>query len=195
MIRHLLCAVATASLLAGSSGCSEQKLMPPPAAPSPDYTSYMTPAPGGARPAAGPIQEPGAHPQPITTADEAGRICPMSVPGTLVSAVDTPTGIILTFTTSTDKVDDLRRRVHHTTNMHNAKVTEGAPGYGAGHKQGVGASTFATGEAADVPGGARISFSAEKPRDVAMLRAKVRKHAQRLSSGDCSMQAMAFSED
>jgi hypothetical protein len=62
-------------------------------------------------------------PAPDTAKDQsmdASLNCPMSVTGAKVSTAPTPTGVTLTFsTTSPEKVADLRRRVHDAAEMHN----------------------------------------------------------------------------
>ena len=60
--------------------------------------------------------------QPSTAAPMEGGMagmCPMTVPGTKVSAVDTSTGEAVTFTTTADQAAALREKVHAMADMHN----------------------------------------------------------------------------
>jgi hypothetical protein len=57
-------------------------------------------------------------------------VCPMSVPGTQVSAEDTATGEALTFTTTPEQAAALREKVHAMADLHNRHHAGAAAGQG-----------------------------------------------------------------
>lgn len=139
--------------------------------------------------------------------------CPMNVPGTEVTTIETKRGIAVTFTTTGD-VADLRRRVASMASMHNehqvmmrrmmgdermgsGRMDQGDDGSphehggsstGAPHGEGMGmmmTMAAATATSEEVEGGARLIFEAEDPQEVASLREQVRTHAEEMRSGKC----------
>ena len=55
-------------------------------------------------------------------------MCPVTMPGTTVSVSNTETGVALNFVTATGSVADLRQRVLHMAEMHNAHGGGGSRG-------------------------------------------------------------------
>jgi hypothetical protein len=130
--------------------------------------------------------------KPHPTASEAhahgeaamGGTCPMDVPGTKVSVADTPDGVAITFTTTSD-VAELRQRVHHVAEMHEHRMQGGmgSGGMGSGHM--MMKMVPSTARAEDVDGGARIALTPNDPAQLADLRAHVHEHAAQMANGHC----------
>jgi hypothetical protein len=104
-----------------------------------------------------------------------GLLNPLTVPGTTVTVVDTPTGAAMTFVAAPASVEDVRARVRAMAARHN---TGGAPGGSRWHGQ----MPPARASAEDVPDGARLIFEAEDPAQLQNLRNDVRAHADWLRS-------------
>jgi hypothetical protein len=104
--------------------------------------------------------------------------CAMSVKGAEVAAVNTKDGISLTVTSKSGDVADLRRRVDSMAKMHTAASNE------AMMKEHM--IPFAV-KYAEVPGGARVTLTPTDPARLEEFRPKVREHAERMKTGDCSM--------
>ncbi|MGZ6143114.1 MAG: hypothetical protein ACXWLM_07230 [Myxococcales bacterium] len=155
--------------------------------------------------AAAPAVQPMAHPhtgmRAGMTGDKMAAMCPMAVPGTQVSSLDTATGEMITFsTTSPDQVAELRTRVRAMADMHNQH-------HGAGGMQGMhehegmmsgsgGDSAMAsmpmpppsTATVEDIDGGARLVLAPTDPAQLAQLQSAVRSHAQMMQQqGACGM--------
>ena len=89
---------------------------------------------GCASPGAPPSTHPGAHHPTTSGASHANHtehgarghgepaskmaMCPMKVPETVVSVVDTADGVTISLATSKDHVAELQRRAHHMAEMH-----------------------------------------------------------------------------
>ena len=104
--------------------------------------------------------------------------CPMSVNGAEVASVNTKDGISITITTKSGDVADLRRRVDsmakmHTTAPNAAMMKEHMIPFAAKY--------------AEVPGGSRVTLTPTAPARLEEFRTKVREHAERMKTGDCSM--------
>jgi glutamate-1-semialdehyde aminotransferase len=102
-----------------------------------------------------------------------GRINPLTVPGTSVSVSETPTGAAMTFTTSADRVDEVRARVRAMAARHNS-----GPQAGRMHQQ----MPDSRATAEDIPNGARLNFEPQNAGDLPQLRDAVRAHADWLRS-------------
>lgn len=156
--------------------------------------------------------KPTAAPKPVAASDDPS--CPVSVPGTSVTAEDTAGGAALVFVTTGDTAE-LRKRVAAMASMHNEQHAAMGPlpdgtdtgGGHAGHDMSghaahdmsgakggdhagraggmIGVHSKATSE--DVEGGAKIAFVANGD-DVAKLQSELRMHAQHLASGSCEME-------
>lgn len=134
--------------------------------------------------------------------------CPVAVPGTRLATADTPEGIAVTFTTSADRAEELRARVHAMADMHNREHQAGAAGgehEGHGAMMGgmaggmMGGAGGAGGMAMpmpppsratveDVEGGATLSVAPYDPADTDRLRSTVRMHAEQMQqTGTCAM--------
>lgn len=155
---------------------------------------------------------PAARPAPPVAAHaQAMPACPVGVPGTRLAAADTPEGVAVTFTTSPERAEELRARVHAMADMHNRHHQPGAAG---GEHAGHGGmmhggmmqhdGTAASGEAEmpmpppsratveDVEAGARLSVAPYDPADLERLRSTVRMHAEQMQkTGTCEMGAPA----
>jgi hypothetical protein len=168
-----------ALLAAGAAACSHDK----PAAPA--TATRPVPAASAA-----------AH-----EAEGMARICPMNVPGTKVSASDTPSGAAVAFTTTPDQVPALRERVRAMAEMHEkhraagvagASAPAGTPGGARGGPSGHGHGGMpmpppAKATVEDVEGGARIVATPLDPVDLEKLRSATRMHAAHLQQHGCEM--------
>lgn len=142
-----------------------------------------------------------ASPQPQQSPAVMGSMsmqsCPMAIPGTQVSAADTPNGESITFTTSPDQAADLRARVAAMADMHNRHHGDGMGSMHGDMKHG---QMMGGGEhmgmmpppshaaVEDVEGGARIVVTPNDPADLDGLRSTVRIHAEHMQkSGTCEM--------
>ncbi len=157
-----------------------------------------------------------ATPPPAAGADAAMQMCPMAVPGTQVAASDVADGEVLTFTTGSGDVEELRRRVRAVAEMHNRHH---ATGTGPGHMHGdmghdggmmgggmMGGSLMDGSQAAgghgmgrmmmpppsrasveDIEGGARIVMTPNDLADLDELRSTVRMHVQEMQQHGCEM--------
>lgn len=123
-------------------------------------------------------------------------LCPMSIPGTQVSAAETSAGEALTFTTSPDQAPALREKVHAMADMHNrhhasGDAASGGTGAMMGHG-GMGAEEMAMpppsrATVEDLSDGARILVTPNDPADLERLRSTVRGHAEHLRRHGCGM--------
>jgi hypothetical protein len=103
--------------------------------------------------------------------------CPMKVQGADLAVTDTKDGIALTITSKSGDVAELRRRVERMAKMHQ---TAGGPMM---HQ---GAIPF-TAKYEEIPNGARLTLTPAKAEQLSEFRAQVRKHAEQMQKGDCSM--------
>lgn len=135
------------------------------------------------------------------------QMCPVAVPGTRLAVADTADGEAVTFTTTPDRVGELRSRVHAMAEMHNRHHMEGGAGemHGQMHGGGMmgggmgGGSMHPSGgmdasmmpppsraAVEDVDGGARLVVAPNDPADLDRLRSTVRMHAQHMQeTGSC----------
>jgi hypothetical protein len=155
-----------------------------------------------------------ARPTPAASHDDPS--CPVLVPGTSVSVEDTDQGAALVFVTTGD-VAAVRTRASELARMHGAHhaqmgqmghtmpadgaadphaghaghpMADGPSGGGmamAGGELGTMISVHSTAATTEVPGGARVTFTAADASDVAKLQAELRMHAQHLTGGTCAM--------
>jgi len=130
-----------------------------------------------------------------------GGMCPMSVPGTQVSATDTATGEALTFTTTPDQASALREKVRAMADMHNRHHAAGDSGHGGmgamGGMMGGGMAGGGMGgmqmpppsraTVEDLPNGARIIVTPNDPADLQRLQSTVRMHADHMQQHGCAM--------
>lgn len=153
-------------------------------------------------PPAPPAQADASHDANPMGAMGMERHCPMAVPGTQVVADDTPDGEAITFTTSSDRVAELRSRVHAMAELHNRRMQAGGMGStgsgSASAEQGpmqlprpeMPPPSRATVE--DVDGGARVVVTPNDPSDAGQLRTVLRVHAEHMrDTGTCGMGADA----
>lgn len=123
--------------------------------------------------------------------------CPLEVPGTQVSASETPDGAAVTFTTTPDRAAELRSRVRAMADMHNGhhQGTGMGMGMGMGGAGGMSGSTGSSGTmmpppsratVEDVDGGARLVVTPTDRADLERLRSTVRAHAGHMQqTGQC----------
>ena len=130
-------------------------------------------------------------------ADSMMAACPMNVPGTKVSAVDTANGETLVFTT-TDDVAALRSKVRNMAVMHNQHHAAGGT-----HDGMMGGGMMGTGKGmegkvkmppsnaavTDVDSGASITLTPVAPADLPQLQAAVRAHATHMQQDGCGKMA------
>ncbi len=153
---------------------------------------------GRAAPAA--ASEPAAAARPSSDAPMGGGMagmCPMSVPGTRVSATETATGEALVFTTSPDQAAALREKVHATADMHNRHHASGDAGHGgmggmmghggmgAGGMEGMQMPPPSRAAVEDLPDGARILVTPNDAANLQRLQSTVRKHAEHMQQHGC----------
>lgn len=138
---------------------------------------------------------------PAPAAPRMAEICPMSIPGTKVSAADTATGEALTFTTTPDQADLLREKVHAMAEMHNRHHASGDAGHGGmAGMGGMAGGGMAGGEMGgmqmpppsratveDLADGARILVTPNDPADLQVLQSTVRMHAEHMQKDGCGM--------
>jgi hypothetical protein len=127
---------------------------------------------------------------PATATQQAGpeqsnmsmmQNCPMKVPGTDLSLTDVQNGIVLTITTKSGEVDELRRRIESMVKMHSAPANAGMHGD---------MMPFSI-KYEEVGGGASLTLTPKDATQLDAFRIKVRQHAAQMKKGDCSMmQAM-----
>lgn len=116
----------------------------------------------------------------------APRPCALGVDGAEVVVEDTPQGVALTFTTSPEKLDELRERGRHAANMYGPrKLGEGHEGrHASGGHHGLMPMqmppAFALAE--DVEGGVRVRLVPVDDNDLALLRARARERAVVMST-------------
>ncbi len=123
---------------------------------------------------------------------QATKSCPFGVSGADVVVNDTPDGVVMTFTTTPDKLSDLRERVADAAAMHGPgeqvgkghedSSTTGAK-HGEGGNHGLKAMQFPPMRATmdKVDNGAKLTLSAQVPADVPALRAKARERAKAMA--------------
>jgi hypothetical protein len=128
--------------------------------------------------------------------------CPMNVPGTKVSAVDSANAETLVFTT-TDDVAALRTRVHRMAEMHNQHHVDGGTHGGMMGGGMMGGGMMGSGKGmegkvkmppsnatvTDVDSGASIALTPLASADLPQLQAAVRAHATRMQQNGCGRMA------
>jgi hypothetical protein len=141
---------------------------------------------------------------PTPTADDP--TCPVLVAGTSVTVEDSERGAAFVFVTTGD-APAVRVRAAALANAHNEHHKNMAPTGGHEHHSGGGPSaefgirmapkprmtmgsmisTHSTAEVAELPNGARVTFSAVRDADIAPLQKELRMHAGHLAGGTCEM--------
>jgi hypothetical protein len=138
--------------------------------------------------------------------DQLSAGCPMVIQGADVSVTDTEGGVALAFTTGTGDVADLRTRVQHMAQMYERHHGQagmmwhrmggegmghrGGPGMGGegmDHMAGRGPMPAASTTLADTDLGARLELRPSDASQLGALREHVRRHQQRMQSGECWM--------
>ena len=140
------------------------------------------------------------HPGPARSAARTDDpTCPVLVAGTSVTVEDTDTGAAFVFVTTGDAAA-VRTRARALAEEHNARHAKMEPGaahdghdahgaHGAGTSakpmtMGTMIGAHSTAAVTDIPGGARVAFTAHDP---AALQSELRMHAQHLAGGSCEM--------
>jgi hypothetical protein len=126
-----------------------------------------------------------ATPEAVTAEDPS---CPVLVAGTSVAVEDTDQGAALVFVTTGD-VAAVRARAKALAEQHNARharmtTSQHAHHHAAGGTMGEMISSHSTAAVAEIPNGARVTFTAE---DAAAIQAELRMHAKHLANGTCVM--------
>jgi hypothetical protein len=126
--------------------------------------------------------------------------CPMNVPGTKVTAIDTVDGETLAFTTTGDAAL-LRSQVRRMAEMHNQHHAAGGA-----HDGMMGGGMMGTGKGmegkvmmppsnatvTDIENGAKIALTPIAPADLQQLQAAVRTHAKHMEQNGCGKMAHAM---
>jgi hypothetical protein len=131
-----------------------------------------------------------ADPTSVKSA-QATKSCPFGVNGAEVVVNDTNEGAVMTFTTTPEKVNDLRERVADAAAMHGPGEQVGKghdpsmPGakHGDGGHHGLKAMQFPPMRATmdKMDGGAKLTLVAQVPTDVPALQAKARERAKAMA--------------
>jgi hypothetical protein len=103
--------------------------------------------------------------------------CPMKLPGTDLSVTDSENGIVLTITTKSGDVAELRRRIESMAKMHSMSSNN------AMHGNSIPFSI----QYEEVPGGARLTLTPTDANQLNAFRTTIRKHAEQMKKGECSM--------
>jgi len=131
--------------------------------------------------------------------DSMMAACPMNVPGTKVTAIDTATGEKLAFTTTGD-VAALRSKVRRMAEMHNQHHAAGGThdGMMAGGMMGSGKGMEgkvkvppSSATVTDIENGASIALTPIAPADLQQLQTAVRTHANHMEKDGCGMMGHA----
>ena len=170
--------LAYALLVAFGAACSSASGSPAPRQPPP--AASTTPAPGAPR---------------------GGGACPAGA-GVRVTTMDTPGGVALEFTTTSD-VATLQARVHRMADMHNRMMGGGMQGsgmmgsgmqgggmqgsgmMGSGMQGGMMRMVPSRAAVEDIPGGARLMLSPADPSQLGALRDQARRRAAMMQQGRC----------
>lgn len=117
----------------------------------------------------------------------APQPCPLGVDGAEVVVEDTAQGVALTFTTSAENADDLRKRGRHAASMYGPrKAGEGHDGrHASGGHHGLMPMQMppAYALAEDVENGIKIRLFPVDDADLAALRSRARERAVAMSTG------------
>lgn len=129
--------------------------------------------------------------------------CPMKLDGTKVTAENTPDGVAMDFTTSSD-VAQLQQSVQSMAQHHNQMMKSGQHNMMGGGPQGMhgqgmhGQMKGSQAQMSPMPmamakyektdNGARIVYAAKNPDDVQALQQWMGKHVQNVKNGTCPMQ-------
>jgi hypothetical protein len=127
--------------------------------------------------ALGGTQSQQAGPQHETPNTAMMQSCPMKVTGADLAVANVENGIVVTITTKSGDVTDLRRRTENMANMHSGSSNAGMHGQ---------MMSFSV-KYEEVPNGARLVLT---PKDLTQLeefRTKVGQHVEQMKKGDCSM--------
>jgi hypothetical protein len=103
--------------------------------------------------------------------------CPMNLQGAVIAVSDTDNGIVLTITTQSGDVAELRRRTETMAKMHSA------PDKASMHGEMVAFSA----KYEEIANGARLILTPKDPALLDTFRDKVRQHAEQMKKGECSM--------
>ena len=180
---RLVLVVAVAALGAGCAGTRS--------------ASHPAPAPAQAQ-ASGTSPGTGSH----GMSPEMTARCPMAVPGTQVTAADTPDGVAVTFTTSSpEAVPDLRARIHAMADRYERRHASGqamqdgppsgdreAGSAGSGSPGGQQMPAPSRAVVEDVDGGSRVTITPNDPSELETLRAHVMQRVAHMQeTGSCDM--------
>jgi hypothetical protein len=157
---------------------------------------------------AGRKAENAAPPQPAATPSDTqpstvprtGSACPMQVPGTTMSVIDTSNGVAMVFSNEdASQAAELQRHVLSMAQMHNA-CAEGASScprgmmghgmMGGGEPSGAyggGPKMSSHAEVQNTENGARLILTPDTPAQLESLRTSVRQHAAHMAAGTCGM--------
>jgi hypothetical protein len=115
--------------------------------------------------------------------------CPNTVEGTLMSLTDTPDGIAITFTTTTDAVEVRRRAATLADRIVRSWMltTDGSAA------QTVRRPPKASARVEAIPAGARILVTTGNPAELEALRAEVRGRELPMREGDCTWRTRELS--
>ena len=103
-------------------------------------------------------------------------MCPMSMKGVSVSVADTPGGVSLTFTSSSNQVREVRRRVQEMAKMH-SRMSDGAAEM-MDCCMGQASPTYQA-----IPNGARLTLKPKDPAQLDSFRKQVRQHVDNMKQG------------
>jgi hypothetical protein len=105
--------------------------------------------------------------------------CPMKVEGAAVAVADTKDGVVLTITTTTGDVAELRRRTESMAKMHTAHSNMHANMHAEMMPFDV--------KYEEISNGASLTLTPKDPAKLEEFRAKVRQHVGQMKTGNCSM--------
>jgi hypothetical protein len=100
-----------------------------------------------------------------------------------VTVLDTPAGVVLTFTTKPENVADLQRHLERMTATHSARHMDAAPNEAM-------MQAVATLKYEAIENGARLTLTPKDPAKLAEFQAEVGAHVEMMKKGTCPMMVL-----
>lgn len=139
--------------------------------------------------------EPTARTQPRgmgggTGGMQGAQMCPASIEGADVTAVDVEGGVALEFTTRAGDTDDVREQVQAMAARHNQRMEQREERQAAGRGMGMRGMPMSSASVQELPNGARLIYRVEDEAQLSELRDAARQRVSAMEAGTCPRDLM-----
>ena len=131
-----------------------------------------------------PPMEAGDQPNQARAVEPTDSDCPLALPGAQLRSEVTADGVALVFTSSGGDGAELRDRVQHMVDRHNAARPPAEAPNAAGKNPPPSRAAVE-----EISGGARVVFTPTDPAKVGLLREHIRVHGKEMAEASCGEQA------